>query len=256
MDRNKGMKEHIEGEYKVLSETDIKETDTLNYLRKVKFAPNKVSVTYVFLAANIIIWIVMSIFGILSDLSTTQQLVLFGAKVNQLIAQGQTWRLLSAMFLHVNLMHLFFNTYALFIYGPIVEKIYGRMKYLAIYLVAGFIGTLASYIFNPFPAAGASGAIFGLMGSLLYLRQHRKDFFKRTFGPGLIMIIAINLMYGITQPGIDNWGHMGGLAGGYVIGSGLGLYGEKLFNLKNVFIWIALIVAIILGLLYGHVKYG
>jgi rhomboid protease GluP len=160
------------------------------------------------------------------------------------------------MFLHVNLIHLFFNSYALFIYGPIVEKIYGRSRFVAIYVVSGLIGTLFSYLFNPYPAAGASGAIFGLMGALLYLRQHRKDFFRRMFGPGLIMIIVINLMYGVTQPGIDNWGHMGGLAGGYVIGYGLGLYGEKLFAIRKILIWLSLIFVIILGLLYGHAKYA
>jgi len=256
MNKNKDMNEPIEGEFQVLGETYVRETATINTFRKIKFDPHKVFVTHIFLTANIIIWLIMSLFGWLYDLNVTQQLVLFGAKVNSLIAQGQTWRLLSAMFLHVNLIHLFFNSYALFIYGPIVEKIYGRARFVAIYLVAGFIGTLLSYLFNPNPAAGASGAIFGLMGSLLYLRQHRKDFFQRMFGPGLIMIIIINLMYGVTQPGIDNWGHMGGLAGGYVIGNGLGLYGEKLIVGKKILIWLAVIFAIFLGLLYGHWKYA
>ena len=256
MDKNKDMNEPIEGEYQVLGETDVREADTMNTFRKIKLDPHKVFVTHIFLAANIVIWLIMSLFGWLYDLSVTNQLVLFGAKVNSLIAQGQAWRLLSAMFLHVNLIHLFFNSYALFIYGPIVEKIYGRARFVAIYLVAGLIGTLLSYLFNPHPAAGASGAIFGLMGSLLYLRQHRKDFFQRMFGPGLIMIIIINLMYGVTQPGIDNWGHMGGLAGGYVIGNALGLYGEKLIVGKKILIWFAVIFAIFLGLLYGHGKYA
>ncbi len=256
MNQNKGMNDPIEGEYEVLGETDVREADTISSSRKMKLDPNKVLVTYVFLAANIVIWLIMTLFGMLFDLGITHQLVLFGAKVNSLIAQGQTWRLLSAMFLHVNLIHLFFNSYALFIYGPIVEKIFGRMRFIAIYIVSGFIGTLFSYLFNPYPAAGASGAIFGLMGSILYLRQHRKDFFQRMFGPGLIMIIIINLMYGVTQPGIDNWGHMGGLAGGFVIGNGLGLYGEKLFALRKILIWAVVIFAIFLGLLYGHGKYA
>jgi rhomboid protease GluP len=256
MDQNKGMKESIEGEYEVLGEEVVREADTIDSFRKVTFDPHKILVTYVFLAANIVIWLIMSLFGLLFDLGVTHQLVLFGAKVNTLIAQGQIWRLLSAMFLHVNLIHLFFNSYALFIYGPIVEKIYGRSRFVAIYIVSGLIGTLFSYLFNPYPAAGASGAIFGLMGALLYLRQHRKDFFRRMFGPGLIMIIIINLMYGVTQPGIDNWGHMGGLAGGYIIGIGLGLYGEKLFAIRKILIWVAVIVAIFIGLMYGHGKYA
>jgi len=256
MNKNKDINEPIEGEYQVLGETDVREADTINTFRKIRFVPHKVFVTHIFLAANIVIWLIMSLIGMLYDLSVTHQLVLFGAKVNSLIAQGQTWRLLSAMFLHVNLIHLFFNSYALFIYGPIVEKIYGRARFVAIYLIAGLIGTLLSYLFNPYPAVGASGAIFGLMGSLLYLRQHRKDFFQRMFGPGLIIIIIINLMYGVTQPGIDNWGHMGGLVGGYIIANGLGLYGEKIFAARKILIWLAVIFVIFLGLLYGYGKYS
>lgn len=256
MIHNKGKNEPIEGEYEVLGETEVKEPDVTQSFRKIKFDQRKVLATHIFLGANIVIWIVMSLFGLLFDLSTSQQLVLFGAKVNSLIAQGQLWRLVSAMFLHVNLIHLFFNSYALFLYGPIVERIYGRNRFITVYILSGIIGTLFSYVFNAQAAAGASGAIFGLMGSILYLRQHRKDFFQRMFGPGLIMIIVINLLYGLTQPGIDNWGHMGGLAGGYILGNALGLYGEKLFTPFKILIWAAIFIVVILGLFYGYGKYA
>jgi len=256
MNQNKGTNEPIEGEFKVLSEIDVQHIDTTSSSRKIKLDPHRIFITHIFLASNVVIWLVMSLFGLIYELSVTHQLVLFGAKVNLLIAQGETWRLFTAMFLHVNLIHLFFNSYALFLYGPVVEKIYGRARFICIYLFSGLLGTLLSYLFYPNPAAGASGAIFGLMGSLLYLRQHRKTLFQRMFGPGLIIIIIINLMYGITQPGIDNWGHMGGLAGGYIIGNGLGLFGEKLLVPKKIVLWVVLVIMFLLGLLYGHAKYS
>jgi rhomboid protease GluP len=252
-------KDYIEGQYEVLEERDVREeqggshTPEQNSFLHMDTRPPYV--TYVFLGMNIVAYLLMSAAGWFFNLNQSQQLFIFGAKYNTLIAYGQYWRLFTAMFLHIGIMHLFFNSYALYAYGPVVEHLFGKAKFAAVYLLSGLMGSLFSYIFSPNPAAGASGAIFGLMGSLLYFRQRRKDIFRRIFGAGLMMIIGINLFYGMVQPGIDNWGHIGGLAGGYLVGNAIGLYKEKRFDLKKLLICALIAVIFLFGLWYGQQKY-
>ena len=157
----------------------------------------------------------MSFTGLIMRWNQSLQLLYFGAKVNELVAQGEYWRLFTAMFLHIGILHLFFNSYALYLYGPIVERLFGKIKFIILYIVSGLIGSLLSYLFSPNPSAGASGAIFGLMGSLLYFRREERGLFQRIFGPGLSDHIYKSV-YGFIQPGIDNWGHIGGLLGGFI----------------------------------------
>ena len=125
------------------------------------------------------------------------------------------------------------------------------------YTWSGLVGSLLSYLLSPNNAAGASGAIFGLMGSLLYFRKEKRNLFQRVFGPGLLMIIGINLLYGFIQPGIDNWGHIGGLVGGFLMGNGLGLYRERNPNYKKrILCWILIILIFVLGLGWGRMKHS
>lgn len=151
----------------------------------------------------------------------TGVLVRLGAKVTVLIAAGEYWRLFSAMFLHIGLMHLFFNGYALLAIGTELERLIGPGRFLAIYLLGGLFGNLASYAFTVNLAAGASGAILGLIGALatfftLYRRQ------LGAWGRGrlanILFLIALNLFLGFTQPGIDNLAHLGGLLSGLGLG--------------------------------------
>ncbi len=249
----------IEGEYEVLEERDYQDPyDHYDYRYRGGYFetdPYPPYVTYLLLGLNIAAYLIMTGTGLLFGLNQTKQLIIFGAKVNELIAYGQYWRLLTAMFLHIGIMHLFFNSYALFAYGPTVEKLYGKLKFALVYLVSGLTGSLFSYVFSPYPAAGASGAIFGLMGSLLYFRRRRKDIYQRVFGPRLMIIIAINLFYGFVQPGIDNWGHIGGLVGGYLVGNATGLYKERDSGIKRLLFWLLIIALFAAGLYYGRLKY-
>ena len=159
------------------------------------------------------------------------------------------------MFLHIGLAHIFFNSYAIYIYGPIVESLYGKVRFIIVYLFSGLMGSLLSYVFSPNPSAGASGAIFGLMGSLLYFRQRKKDIFRRIFGPGLFIIIGVNLFFGLTSTGIDNWGHIGGLIGGYLLGNAVGLHKEKVLEPKKLLIWALILLIFFFGMRYGQEKY-
>lgn len=152
-------------------------------------------------------------------------LLLLGAKENTLIGMGQYWRLITATFLHANLIHIFFNGYALFALGPESERIYGTGRFLALYFIAGLGGSVASYLFSPAPSVGASGAIFGLIGGLgvfFYLSRRALGDFARSQVQSMVAIAMINLFIGFASPGvIDNWGHMGGLAAGALAGLAL-----------------------------------
>jgi rhomboid protease GluP len=108
------------------------------------------------------------------------------------------------------------NSFALYHIGPAVERAYGSLRFLFIYLVAGLFGSITSFAFSPFLSAGASGAIFGCFGALLYIGVHNRKVFFRTMGSNLLIIIGINLAIGFVIPNIDNAGHIGGLIGGFL----------------------------------------
>lgn len=152
-------------------------------------------------------------------------LIFLGAKENSLIAAGQLWRLLTATFLHGNLIHIFLNGYALYSLGPESERIYGTWRFLALYVLAGLGGSLASYAISPAPSVGASGSIFGLIGGLgvfYYLNRQALGEFGRMQVQSMVAVAMLNLFIGFANPGvIDNWGHLGGLIGGALTGLAL-----------------------------------
>jgi len=179
--------------------------------------------TYVLLGLIVIIWVLMELAG---GSQNSQVLVRFGANFGPLILDGETWRLFTSMFLHIGLAHLFFNSYALFIFGLEMERLYGPDRYLVVYILSGLFGSLASFasrgpeVFS----AGASGAIFGIIGmNLAYFLLHRETFgqFGRQRVMNTLLIIGINLVFGFTVPGIDNLAHIGGLISGFALGYGL-----------------------------------
>lgn len=146
----------------------------------------------------------------------------FGAYA-PLIAEGQWYRLLTPMLLHAGIAHIGFNSFALWIYGPNAERAFGTARFLAAYVISGFLGGAASYAFGECNAlgVGASGAIFGVIGVLLaYLFKRRKSAVMGRSLQGIFFIIAINLFIGFTIPGIDNVAHMGGLGAGILLGAG------------------------------------
>lgn len=197
--------------------------------------------TRILIGANIAVFVLMTIYGIVvyNDWNGTQNgrvLLTFGAKVNELVAYGQVWRLLTAMFIHIGIIHLLFNLYALNALGPLVEGFFGHRRFLLIYLIGGLWGSVASYRFSDALSAGASGAIFGLVGAAtVYFLRYRENFGERgrAIVQNMFVVIGINLVFGLSMAGIDNWGHMGGLIGGAVVAYGLlpryqrpaGLYG-------------------------------
>jgi membrane associated rhomboid family serine protease len=133
----------------------------------------------------------------------------------------QYWRLFTVTLVHGSLIHLMFNMYALWIIGPIVEALYGPVRYLLIYLLCAAAGSAASYVVSPNPAVGASGAVFGLFGALLVAdRVHKPALTRnaRNLTMQIGILIAINLVIGLSLPGIDNAAHVGGLLAGAWLG--------------------------------------
>ena len=176
-------------------------------------------VTWFLLAANVVVWVVME----LTDSSkSTEVLQDFGALFGPLIASGEYWRLFTAMFLHVGIMHLLVNAFGLLIFGRMVEGIYGHVSFAIIYVLAGLSGSVASYLMSPMTTgAGASGAILGVLGAFAAFFLARRDVLgdmgRQTF-LGLGILAAISVLYGFSTPGIDNWAHMGGLVAGFAVG--------------------------------------
>lgn len=167
---------------------------------------------------NLLVWLAMTAAG---GSTNPQVLLRFGAKVNSRIIAGQIWRLVTPIFVHIGIVHLAFNTYAIYVFGIQLERTFGSIRYLAIYMLSGIAGVLGSFAFSPHPSAGASGAVFGLIGTeaAFFFRYRRA--FGRTGQQRLyniLIVIGYNLAFTFAASNIDVWGHLGGLLAGTVLG--------------------------------------
>jgi len=213
--------------------------ETMRFARAILTRP--VIFTFIFLFANIFLYLLMY----LSGGAQGEVLLAYGAKRNDLIRDaGEWWRLVAPVFLHVQVpglgpMHLLVNMYGLWQLGPYVERLYGSAKFVFFWIVTGIAGFVASFytvqpgmeanaigrfLFKNYDVAGAgaSGALFGLVGVLivfgLKFRHELPEGFRRAFGAGMLPMVAINIFIGYLGRGlIDNAGHMGGLAAGMLL---------------------------------------
>jgi rhomboid protease GluP len=213
--------------------------ETIRFARAILSRPY--IFTIIFLVANIFIFLLMWSSSGLNSATLWeppyQVLITYGAKLNYLVKeQHEWWRLVTPVFIHIGLAHLLVNMYGLWMIGPYVERLYGSAKFVTLWVGTGIAGVVASYLsvrpelaVGPVgrflfrttdgPAAGASGALFGLIGVLFVFgikyRRELPEGFKRAFGTGLLPVIMINLFIGYIGRGfIDNAAHMGGLASG------------------------------------------
>jgi rhomboid protease GluP len=161
-------------------------------------------------------------------------LVIYGARINEAIRAGELWRFLTPALLHGSLPHIAFNMYALLSFGTSLERFFGHGRFLVLYVLGAFAGNVASFLFSPGYSVGASTAIFGLLGAeAIFLIQNRKVFpgqFRSAIG-NIIFIAAINLFIIGSLPGIDNWGHVGGLIGGLMFTS----FAGPLWELEGIY---------------------
>ena len=171
-------------------------------------------VTYAIIGVTVFIYILQLATQVLLQIDLP---VAFFIKVNDLIRQGQLWRLLTPVLVHGSLTHIGFNMYALFSFGTGLERHFGHKRFLALYLLGAFTGNVMSFLFVSNNSLGASTAIFGLLGAEgVFLYQNRKLFAGQFKGAisNIIFIAVINLFVIGSLPNIDNWGHIGGLLGG------------------------------------------
>ncbi len=173
--------------------------------------------TYALIFLNCLVYFGGILFGTYESL--LNQFCLYGP----LVRLGEYYRLFTCMFLHADIIHLLFNCYALFIIGSQIESYLGRGKFIVIYFFSGILGSLLSITLSEYASIGASGAIFGLMGSLLYFGYHYRLYLGSVLRSQIIPLILFNLMYGFLVPGIDNAAHVGGLLGGILMTSALGV---------------------------------
>ena len=173
----------------------------------------KPRMTHVLLLLNLFIFMVLEFNG---GSTNPEVLVQYGANYPPAVAAGEWWRLVTSMFLHIGFLHLFLNMLALYYVGAVAERIYGSIRFTVIYFIAGTGGSLASFAFSPNISAGASGALFGLFGALLFFGVMYKQLFLQTMGKAVAVILILNLAVGLAVPQIDMGAHLGGLIFGFL----------------------------------------
>ena len=205
------------------------------------FKMKKPIMTYILVALNILCFLCMYIFGNGSTDALT--LLKFGANYAPLVKLGEVWRLVTSIFLHVGVLHLLCNMYSLYIVGSQLESFFGKAKFLCIYILSGIVGNLFSVLFTNGLTVGASGAIFGLFGALLYFGYHYRIYLGTVIKSQIIPLIILNLFIGFASSGIDNAAHIGGLIGGALVSIALGVK-YKSSNFEKINGWIVLAILI------------
>lgn len=180
--------------------------------------PRAAIATFVLLGINLLIFMLMELAG---GSKNPDVLLDFGASYGPYTRRGEYWRLVMPMFIHIGILHLLVNTYALFLLGRILEQVYGYGRFSLLYVGCGVGSSLLSMTMSEHVSAGASGAIFGIAGGMLTVgflhRQAVPRRWGRVFGRGIVPFIVLNLILGLSIPGIDSWGHLGGLMSGAVL---------------------------------------
>jgi len=177
------------------------------------------------IAINFIVYIITMLPNIGDEVFYT------GASVNYLVGDGQWWRMITSLFLHGGFMHVLFNMFSLFLFGPELEKIAGKLRFLTIYFLAGIFGNVATFVTQDpsYATVGASGAIYGIFGAfaaLVYYTRHTMPQLKQVIMPLIIISVIITFL----TPNINAAGHIGGLVTGFLLGL-------SYFSPKNIIRW-------------------
>lgn len=186
------------------------------------FSTKEPTITHILLIINALLYFIPLIFGFHDEL--INKFCIYGPSIRN----GEYYRLLTGVFIHANIFHLATNCYSLYVLGSQIESYLGKTKYIVIYLLSAISGSLFSMIFAKNTASvGASGAIFGLMGALLYFGYYYRIYLGNVLKSQLIPLIIFNLLLGFTLSGIDNFAHIGGLLGGLGATMALGISGKS-----------------------------
>jgi len=164
---------------------------------------------------NFALWLMIDFL----QLKTGGLIYQWGVGNNLFIHEGEYWRLITPIFLHGGLMHAVFNSFSLVLFGPALEQMLGKVKFIITYLTAGIIGNLATYALGPaiYAHLGASGAVFGLFGVYMYMVIFRKDLIDDANAQIVMIITIIALVMTFLRPNINIYAHIFGLVGGLVL---------------------------------------
>jgi rhomboid protease GluP len=184
---------------------------TENIKQYIKLYP----ITTLLICLNIALWALMEGYGSSQDSST---LIRFGAIFDLPNMKAEAWRYVTAIFLHNGLAHLFFNSFAMYVFAPPLERMLGKGRYLFCYLVSGVAGNMSSAWLHPdyFVSVGASGAIFGIYAAYLFLAMFRKDMIDRQMKQTVVTIIVVGFLNTFMVPNVDIYAHLGGFIGGMI----------------------------------------
>ena len=205
------------------------------------FKMKKPYVTYALIGINTIIFIISMFINILPLFAVNRYF----------IVHGEYYRLITGIFLHNGIIHLVCNMYSLYVIGSQLESFLGKIKYLIVYLLSGLAGSVLSIYFSNSFSVGASGAIFGLLGSLLYFGYHYRVYLDSVIKSQIIPLIILNLMLGFMLRGIDNWAHIGGLIGGVFSTMAVGIkYKSEKYEMVNGVILYLIYISFILYMVF------
>ena len=203
-----------------------KKTETDNKKYEKIFSRKKILITYIIIAICILMYIITVLMGL-----NNMNLLILGANNIELLKHGQVYRLITYGFLHGSIIHLISNMYCLYVIGSQVENNLDKKRFLTIYFISMITGGLLSALFNDGISIGASGAIFGLLGALLYFGFHFRLYLSEALKIRIIPVIILNLIIGFAVPGIDVACHIGGLIGGFLSAMMVGI--PDIYNKKD-----------------------
>lgn len=198
---------------KITKEINDKNIETSTKAEDV-FRKKKPIITYTILGINILFYIISMFSSKFFDSMLLN---------SSLVRDGEYYRLITSMFVHGSIIHLLCNMYCLYVIGPQVESFFGHAKYIIIYVISGLVAALMSLVITNSISLGASGAIFGLLGSILYFGYHYRIYLGQTLRSQIIPLILLNLFIGFVLSGVDNAAHIGGLIGGILISMAVGV---------------------------------
>ena len=208
-------------------------------------------VTLVTVAITNVLFLLMEFAG---GSTNTDLLVEFGAAYSPLFRQGEYWRLVMPMFLHIGWPHILLNMFALYVLGPILERVYGYGRFSLLYVGSGMASSFLTMSVSSDVAAGASGAILGIAGAMLATGFLHPDIVprhqKQVFGRLLFLMIVLELLMGLLIPHVDNWGHLGGLVGGMILAGLIPPPAPALLTLDRVkpsqaWVWIPIVIVVV-----------
>lgn len=188
------------------------------------FMEQKKNKPYILIALIIVNAAVYLVTEILGNTESAAYMVNCGAVYPPYImGDGEYWRLLAATFLHFGAIHLANNMLMLAAAGNILEDAIGHLRFLLLYLLSGIFSSILSLAImllrgENYVSAGASGAVFGVVGALLWVVIANRGHYKTLSSRGMLGLVALSLYFGYTNAGTDNWGHLGGLAAGFLLG--------------------------------------